>query len=87
LCADRRKAGQRRKQKQSKKNIHKLIDDEFTLLIQLSSELLKLQRRLRHERVSQGKKTMQAARNQMANMYQQNNKDITEGHQHGKKSE
>jgi hypothetical protein len=33
LCADRRKAGQRRKQKQSKKNIHKLIDDEFTLLI------------------------------------------------------
>jgi hypothetical protein len=58
LCADRRKAGQRRKQKQSKKNIHKLIDDEFTLLIQLPLELLKLQHHQRHERASQKKKAM-----------------------------
>jgi hypothetical protein len=58
VCGQK-KSRTKKETKTKQENIHKLIDDEFTLLIQLSSELLKLQRRLRHERVSQGKKTMQ----------------------------
>jgi hypothetical protein len=57
VCREK-KSRIRRKQNQSKKKIQKMIDDEFTLLIQLPLELLKLQHHQRHERASQKKKAM-----------------------------